>query len=121
MSVGAKQNQVRRAALAGAIFAATALAAGVMPQPAAAQYAYDYGNQYQRHGGWDSDHRGWHRGWSKNGRGRGDWAHSYNRAGRSNEGFSGSSRGNAGGYRGSGSGGNGGAYNSWLGAHGSYR
>ena len=130
MSVRAKQPWFRRAVFAGAVLATSALAIGVTPRPAAAQYAYNYGNPYHRDGGWGSDHRGWHRGWSKHGRdqdarGPNDhWDRNDHRAGRTNEGFSGSSgggRGGGGGNHGGGGGGNGGAYNNWLGAHGSYR
>jgi hypothetical protein len=61
MSVLAKQPWFRRAVFAGAVLATSALAIGVTPRPAAAQYAYNYGNPYHRDGGWGSDHRGWHR------------------------------------------------------------
>jgi hypothetical protein len=43
MSVPAKQSWPRRAAFAGAVLATAVLAIGVMPRPAAAQYAYYYG------------------------------------------------------------------------------
>src|ERR1700720_2591280 len=107
MSVRAQQPWFRRAVFAGAVLATSALAIGVTPRPAAAQYAYNYGNPYHRDGGWGSDHRGWHRGWSKNVRGHGDGGRGDHRAGRSNEGFSGSSgggRGGGGGKHGSGAG-----------------
>jgi hypothetical protein len=42
MSVRAKQSWPRRTVFAGAVLATTVLAIGVMPQPAAAQYAYYY-------------------------------------------------------------------------------
>jgi hypothetical protein len=43
MSVPAKQSWPRRAVFAGAVLATAVLAFGVMPRPAAAQYAYHYG------------------------------------------------------------------------------
>jgi hypothetical protein len=128
-SFRAKQSWSRRAAL-GAVLAAMTLTVSAVPQPAAAQYVYQYGNPYHRHDGWGRHDRGWHRGWSKHGRGqdaRGPndhWDRNDHRAGITNEGSSGSSgggRGGGGGNHGSGGGGNGGAYNNWLGAHGSYR
>ena len=45
MSFRAKQSWTQRAVLAGAL-ATALLAFGVMPQPAAAQYVYDYGYIY---------------------------------------------------------------------------
>lgn len=63
-------------------------------------------------------------GWSKDVRGHGDWGRGDHRAGRNNEGFSGSSgggRGGGGGNHGSGAGGNANGFVGWLGAHGSYR
>jgi hypothetical protein len=134
MSFRAKQSWPRRAALAGAVLAATALAVGVLPQPAMAQYAYDYGygypgradsysphsNPYHQPGRWGAHDSGWHRGWAEGGRGHGAWGH----AGRGNEGFSGSSSGGrGGGYAVHGSraggriGGSGNGYVNWLGAH----
>jgi hypothetical protein len=107
------------------------LAVGAVPQPAAAQYVYQYGNPYHSHGEWGWHDRGLHRGWAKQRRGHDDWGHNDHwdrrdhRAGRTNEGFSGSSGGGRGGggasNHGSDAGGNGGAYNNWLGLHGSYR
>jgi hypothetical protein len=52
MPVRAKQPRFRRAVFAGAVLATSALAIGVMPRPATAQYAYNYGNPYHRDGGW---------------------------------------------------------------------
>jgi hypothetical protein len=125
MSFRAKQSWSRRAAL-GAVLAAMTLTVSAVPQPVAAQYVYQYGNPYHRHDGWGRHDRGLHHGWSKHGRGHDErgrndhWDRNDHRAGRTTEGFSGSS-GGGGGNQGRGAGGNGGAYNNWLGAHGSYR
>jgi hypothetical protein len=129
MSFRVKQSWPRRAALAGAVIAATTLAIGAVPQPAAAQYVNQYGNPYHGHGEWGWHDRGLYRGWSKHGRGHDEWGRNDHwdrndhRAGRTKEGFSGSSVGGRGGgvNHGSSAGGNGGAYNNWLGSHGSYR
>jgi hypothetical protein len=134
MSVRAKQSWSRRAAYAGAVLATTALAIGITPRPAEAQYPYGYPagtsshypNSYNRSHGYAYHRHGWNAhqgGWAEGGRGHDAWGH----AGRGNEGFSGSSRGghgggNAGhggetGNHSSGGGGNGGGYAGWLGAH----
>jgi hypothetical protein len=130
MSSPAKQSWPRRAAIVGVVLAATTLLTGAVTEPAAAQYVYHCSNPYHGDGEWGRHDRGLHRGWSKHGRGHDEWGRddrgdrTERRAGRPNEGFSGSSgggRGGGGGNHGSGAGGNGGAYNNWLGAHGSYR
>ena len=74
MSVRAKQSWSRRAAYAGAVLATTALAIGITPRPAEAQYPYGYpagtsshypnsynrshGYAYHRHG-WNAHQGGW--------------------------------------------------------------
>src|SRR5438132_14141972 len=106
----AAESWSRRAAF-GAVLAAMTLTGSAVPQPAAAQYVYQDGNPYHRHDGWGRHDRGWHRGWSKHGRGHSEWGRNDHwdrndhRAGRTNEGFSGSNggwRGGGGGNHGSG-------------------
>jgi len=91
MSVPAKQSWPRRAAFAGAVLATAVLAIGVMPRPAAAQYAYYYcypaagyfplyayphysypfyGYLYGD-GAWDSSRGDGDRAWRRGGRGHG--------------------------------------------------
>jgi hypothetical protein len=130
MSVCAKYRWSRGAAFAGVVLATAALAIGVTPRSAAAQYvygqpgpAYSSPYPYHQHGHWGEHDDGWHRGWSKDGRDHGGGNH----ASRGNEGFSGSSSGGRGsggavhgggsGNHSSGGGGNGGGYAGWLGAH----
>lgn len=129
MSFPANRGWPRRAALAGAVLAATTLSVGSVAQPAAAQYAYGsgygypgptysyppqpypgypsyppYGQQYNGGGNWGSGRQWQNRAWSgedRRGGNRGDAGQGRGGdRGSANEGRTGSSGGQGGGQSG---------------------